>query len=380
MRCDMQTEEKKVEYLELIYDLIFVYIIGRNNSLLHNIENGFVSGPVFLAYVLSGLAIIQIWCFSTFYTNMHGKNNMRDHVFMFVNMYLLYYIGEGTRVHWESFQLQYHIAWALILCNIAVQYILEYRLHKEHPVTQRIIRGLLIALFGEAAIILAAIPVFQYTGVQLAGVAILYGIAATCLLSNNHSRTGLVDFSHLTERAMLYVVFTFGEMIIAIASYFEGGFSISSVYFSGMCFLIVVGLFLCYELLYNRIIDREKCTSGMGYMLIHIFLIFSMNNITTSLEFMRNEEVLLLPKTILLVLSFLLLFGCMIMLLLYAKREMKRCRRFLIPAILSSLAFAGLMFLFRENMRANIFISALYVFGMFLMLLRFSRRSKTELV
>ncbi len=27
-------KEKKVEYLELIYDLIFVFIIGRNNSLL----------------------------------------------------------------------------------------------------------------------------------------------------------------------------------------------------------------------------------------------------------------------------------------------------------------------------------------------------------
>ncbi len=33
-----QRDEKKVEYLELIYDLIFVYLIGRNNSLLHYIE------------------------------------------------------------------------------------------------------------------------------------------------------------------------------------------------------------------------------------------------------------------------------------------------------------------------------------------------------
>ena len=34
------------------------------------------------------------------------------------------------------------------------------------------------------------------------------------------------DFSHLTERIMLYIVFTFGEMIIAIADYFKGGFSL----------------------------------------------------------------------------------------------------------------------------------------------------------
>ena len=34
MDNSIRREEKKVEYLELIYDLIFVYIIGRNNSLL----------------------------------------------------------------------------------------------------------------------------------------------------------------------------------------------------------------------------------------------------------------------------------------------------------------------------------------------------------
>ena len=27
----LEPKEKKVEYVELIYDLIFVYIIGRNN-------------------------------------------------------------------------------------------------------------------------------------------------------------------------------------------------------------------------------------------------------------------------------------------------------------------------------------------------------------
>ena len=53
-------EEKKVEYIELIYDLIFVYIIGRNNSLLHDFENGFVAFGAFLAYVLTTLAVIQI--------------------------------------------------------------------------------------------------------------------------------------------------------------------------------------------------------------------------------------------------------------------------------------------------------------------------------
>ena len=45
-------EEKKVEYLELIYDLIFVYLIGRNNGILHHVEDGFITLEAFLAYIL----------------------------------------------------------------------------------------------------------------------------------------------------------------------------------------------------------------------------------------------------------------------------------------------------------------------------------------
>ncbi|MBQ6116423.1 MAG: low temperature requirement protein A [Oscillospiraceae bacterium] len=371
----MLKTEKKVEYLELIYDLIFVYIIGRNNSLLHNIENGFVDGRVFLVYILCSLAVIQVWNFSTFYINMYGRNGVRDHVSLFLNMYLLYYIGEGTRLHWESFQNQYHAAWALILINLGAQYAIELRHHRDQPEDARAIRGMMAALFGEAAIVLLAIPVYNRTGIPLAGAAILCGIAATWAFSGR-SRSRQVDFTHLTERAMLYVVFTFGEMIIAIASYFEGGLTGSSVYFSGMCFLIAAGLFLCYEVLYDHIVDREMENSGMGYMLIHIFLIFAMNIITASLEFMRNEEVALWPKVLLLTGAFLLYFLCLFALLSYAREEMKRCSRFILRVAVLSAAFAALMVLLRENMRLNILISVLFVFAQFGMLLHFRRQNE----
>ena len=56
----LRPKEKKVEYVELIYDLIFVYIVGRNNLLLHNFENGFIQPAAFLSYIMTTLAVIQI--------------------------------------------------------------------------------------------------------------------------------------------------------------------------------------------------------------------------------------------------------------------------------------------------------------------------------
>lgn len=373
-------EEKKVEYLELIYDLIFVYIIGRNNSLLHNLDGGFVSGATMLAYVLGSLAIIQIWNFSTFYINMHGRNGLRDHVALFINMYLLYYIGEGTRLHWESFQNQYHVAWALILLNIGVQYAIELRSHRTDPTARASIKRMMFVLFGEALIVLLCIPIYNRTGAALAGVPIVFGMVMTRVLSDE-SKAALIDFPHLTERAMLFVVFTFGEMIIMLAGYFEGDFTASSVYFSVMSFLIVVGLFLCYEVLYDRIIDREKHTVGITYMIVHIFLIFALNLTTASLEFMRDEAVLLWPKLLMLLGALVLYFLCLFALQRYAKPELRLCRTFVAPILTISAAFVAAMLLLRENMRANILITVVYAFLMFWRIYRFSRRNckiKTE--
>ena len=369
-----EKEEKKVEYLELIYDLIFVYIIGRNNSLLQAVEGGFVPAGRFFAYVLCTLAVIQIWTFSTLYMNMFGRNSVRDHVFLFINMYLLYYIGEGTRLRWEGYRTQYHAAWALVLINIGVQYMIELRNHRGEREAEKMIRHRAFTLFTEAAIVLLAIPSFPIPFYVFSALAVLAGFGMTWLLAQKGKEV-LVDFSHLTERAMLYVVFTFGEMIIAIASYFEGELTINSIYFSLMAFLIVAALFLSYEILYNHIIDRERRTRGIAYMMIHFFLIFAMNNITAALEFMRDPDILLLPRIEFLILAFLLFYVCLFGLMKYAKRRMGMSVRFAAPLGVMTILFVVLMFVFRENMRVNIAISVVFVYAMFLRIYVFRREN-----
>ncbi len=368
-KLKLHNDEKKVEYLELIYDLIFVYIIGRNNLLLQEIDNGFVPAVQFAVYVFATLAVIQIWNFSTFYTNMFGRNSIRDHIFMFINMYLLYYMGEGTHLGWASFRTQYHIAWALILINIGVQYLIEMTNHKEDADIRRTIRRMAFVLFGEAILVVIAI----FSSFWISIVAILFGVIMTWLFAGSN-REELIDFTHLSERAMLYVVFTFGEMIIAMAGYFEGNFTLSSFYFSLMGFLIVAALFLSYEMLYNKIIDRELKTSGMGYMLIHIFLIFAMNNLTTALEFMREEKVALWPKTLFLVFSFLLFYFCLFALMRYSKKNMGICRRFVIPIVSITIIFVVAMILLREQMYLNIAVSVVFVHAFFIRIYLYSRK------
>ena len=371
----LDKKEKKVEYIELIYDLIFVYIIGRNNLLLHNFENGFVMWPAFFAYMMSTLAVIQIWNYTTYYVNIYGRHSIRDHVFLFVNMFLLYFIGEGTRTDWQAYNTQYHVAWALILFNIGLQYILELRNNRNDKQRKNQIARMTGILFGEGAVVLLSIPVYRLTGMTWVSLAAVLLSMAAVLLFGQRSNAGFADFSHLSERAMLYVVFTFGEMIIAIASYFEGAFSLRNSYFALMAFLIVVGLFLSYGVFYDHIIDREKQTNGLGYMLLHIFIVFAMNNITNGLEFMREEEISLWPKLLFLIGSFLLFFVFLFALgNRHAKAKCRNYYRFCLKAGALGIVFAALMLLLRTNMMVNIALTVVFVFTVFGMIYRYGKK------
>ena len=370
-----KVRDKKVEYIELIYDLIFVYVIGRNNLLLHDYADGFVAPAAFMAYVLTTLAVIQIWTYSTYYINICGTRRAREYVFLFINMFLLYFIGEGTRSDWQGYHAQYHVAWALILVNIGVQYLIEWRMQRRAGEAGKQSLRMMVILFAEAAIVLADIPFFRATHTAwLSLAAVLFGMGAVLPVGR---QGGTVDFPHLSERAMLYVVFTFGEMIIAIASYFEGEFSLRSAYYALMAFLIVVGLFLSYGVFYDRIIERENRTSGILYMTLHIFLIFAMNNITNGLQFMREETVELLPKVLFLIGSFVLFF-CILFAVgsSHAKVRCGQYGRLCIRAGAAGAAFVVLMILLRGAMAVNVALTAAFVFAMFAILRQYAKKTE----
>ena len=375
----LEKGERKVEYLELIYDLIFVYMVGRNNSLLSAIENGFVPMRHFAAYVLCTLAIIQVWNFTTFYINMFGRNGVRDHVFLCTNMYLLYFVGESTRVDWMAYQAQYHVAWGLILVNVSVQYLIELRNHKTDAWNLGFIRRLALGVFVEAAVVFAAAVCPPGLVAWLSGAAILCGILMT-FWTRSSGAAIQIDFMHLSERAMLYVVFTFGEMVIAVSEYFtgDGTWNWNLIYFSLMGFLIVVGLFLSYGYVYDRMIDREGRYSGMSYMMLHIFILFFLNIITVSLEFMREPGVRVGPKTAFLVVSLLIYFLFLFLLERYAPLRVKGSRRFFGQLAALGAAFAGLMALCYRESRLSIALTVLFVYALYFVLLRRGKKIKAE--
>ena len=87
-----------------------------------------------------------------------------------------------------------------------------------------------------------------------------------------------------------------------------------------------------------------------------------------AVEFMREDEVSLLPKTMFITGSFVLYFICLFMLGIFSKEGYGFNRRFYLSIILVGISFFALMFIFRTNMYLNIAVSVIYVMAVFLII------------
>ena len=59
----MKVKEKKVELIELFYDLIYVYAISKLTMLIEEPENGVIPFAGFFRYLVVCFVILQAWLF-----------------------------------------------------------------------------------------------------------------------------------------------------------------------------------------------------------------------------------------------------------------------------------------------------------------------------
>ena len=362
-------QEKKVEYIELIYDLIFVYLIGRSASLLDRVEAGFISFSTFADYLASSLIFIQIWYYSTLYINRYGKNGISENIMLLTNMFLLYIMGANTNHGWDMNYPAFAGAWALILINMAVHYWLRLK-EAQDDCFRFSIKQNIFFLLGQAFLVAISILIRESTGYTLAPWIMLLGFISSAFLKKIP-----VNFGHLTERVMLYVVFTFGEMIIIIAGYFTQGFNFQTMYFALLSFLIAAGLFFSYGFVYDHLLDRDGSKIANGYMLLHVFLITSLSCITTALEFMRESEIHSLPKTIMMIVSLLTFFASLAMTEHWSKRTFLRKCKFILILICEFALFTIGMLLSMENGYVSIALTVIFIYAQLATLFLFEKHT-----
>lgn len=288
-------KHRKVNMLELFFDLVFVNAISNLTSVICHLDNGIINPIDYIHYLVSFFVFITIWITETLYLNRYGEHKYRDSFFLLVNMFLLLYLSNSAHRDWRMVFIPYSGILIVLELTMLCQYAIKY-FEVTDSNDKKVIKACLLFL--------SVYPIFLFVGNlftsdigTIINVLGLFTASIVPVLLYRTFQLSPVHFPHLIERHGLLVIIVFGEMIIGISDYFDLlDFNIQSVFI----FLMVVSIFLLYMEYFDRMLEQHQKTNGMVLMYSHVPLVLSLGTMTVALGFFKDEEANLLFAVVLL--------------------------------------------------------------------------------
>ncbi len=203
--------ERKVGWLELFYDLVYVaMVIQLGNELSHDVT---VMG--FLQYVALFIPVWWAWTGTTFYLNRHLSDDVLERGLIFLQILFILILAGSIEGVFGELNSQFALAYVGIRVVLIV---LHFRAQRHIPEAQaynnHTIRG--IGLAALIWLISAFVP--SPINYVLWGVAVLIDLAAPFLAREFgvQGEPPPLHFEHLSERFSLLTIILLGESFIKI--------------------------------------------------------------------------------------------------------------------------------------------------------------------
>ena len=273
-------KEKKVELIELFYDLIYVYAISRLSLLIEGDGHGAFL-PSFIIYVIYCLVILQSWLYLTNYVNRYGKWRWYEIVLTSVNMIAALYMS-NTIANNEVSPVAFNLSMFIMLLCVLVMYIIECIKNDEDlgAAKNSIVILIVIETFYFLAYILSHYPIGPLP-IYVDLIAVLLGAFLPFFLKGNFDPK-IISFPHLVERFELLAIVTFGDSIVTISQFFDvSKFS----FLPSALFVIILLMFTSYVAQIHYLVEHRQVDRGLRMMFSHYFVVIAINMLTISIKF-----------------------------------------------------------------------------------------------
>ena len=275
-------KERKVENIELFYDLIFVYAISKISGIIHHLHHGVIEPWTFFNFVLASLVVLQEWLYMTNYLNRFGTFNFREIITMCVNMTAAIYLSNSFLADWS--QAYYPFTISMLIMALSVAFLYHYQAMKKGFGEKEAVNARNILLIVSSLLIVSLFVNF-YIGTILLIVTNFSGVFLPVIYKIEFDNN-VAKFGHLKERFELLTILFFGEMIVGIAKYFDiKHFTI----YPFIALIAIFSLFGTYTILINKMINRHLVTRGLVLMYSHFFLLISLGIIISAWNLVGQE-------------------------------------------------------------------------------------------
>jgi low temperature requirement protein LtrA len=204
--------DRRVSYLELLYDLVYVAVISQ--AATHLATD--VSAPRFLEFAVAFGLIWIAWVNGTLYLELHGREDGRTRSYVFLQMGILallaVFTGGAANESGAPFALTY-VAFlgVLVLLWNSVR-------RQDEPEVARFTKQYSVGLLVSAALILASVFLPPEMRLVVWAAFVLLWIGAMLVLSFR-SRTftvGLTPTHSMVERFGLFTIIVLGEVVFGV--------------------------------------------------------------------------------------------------------------------------------------------------------------------
>ena len=284
----MPIVEKKVELIELFYDLIFVYAISKLTALISEPVNGTVAPDSFFVYIITSFVILQAWLYFTNYVNRYGQWYWHEYILAIVNMIAVIFMANTINTQWNQMFVPFNISMLVMLSTVFLLYLIQVKKHKTFDIAAgNSIQILSIVCSIYIIALLAILLGFLVIVIWIDVVAVITGAFLPFILKG-HFDEGVINFPHLVERFELLTIITFGEAVVGMTYFFDvTSFNISSI----LVFLIVISMFGSYVIQIHNLVNHHRVERSLRLMFSHYFIIISINLMTVAFEWLHSGEV-----------------------------------------------------------------------------------------
>jgi len=263
------SEIKRANWLELLFDLIFVYAVSKATHILAHAHDGHLTVEQYIKFVL---IIMPIWWAWTGYTSFATRFDCKDttqRILTLAQMLAVVFWAAFFNVDFDPNYPGYLSFYVLIRVLLILMY---WRAVKHnpiaYPIAKRLSTGFSLGL-SIAALSLLFEPPLRYL-VLYAGISIEI---ITPLVSRNILKTVPVNSHHLPERYGLLTIILLGESVVMIASALsESSWTAYTIGAAIAGFLIIATVWWLYFTLMEEDLLGKALGTGQHIIYGHLFV------------------------------------------------------------------------------------------------------------
>lgn len=282
-------EEKKVTWLELFYDLLFVAAVGTATHALLHVEKGYIHPEYFLKFALMFIPIWWSWTGQTLFNNRFGQDLLNQRIFMILQMLFVLIMTSSLSIDFDQYYLPFLIGYIGLRALTAIQYLVVQ--NSEAGDKKRV--ALFLGKCFWIGVIISCLSIFFDSWIRY---AVLYiGILVDILvpiLGRKCLEKIPTNTAHLLERFGLLTLILFGESVVSTLFVLQpqnGDWN--SISFSIISFILIISMWWQYFDNLEKKVNKSIQSTGQTVIYGHLFILMSLSMIAASIKLMFLHEV-----------------------------------------------------------------------------------------